>query len=237
MPKIKYVIEPGQRFGNFIVINETNALSTRGYYERTFLCRDNNGSEIALSLARLLRQPNNKHIDFYHGFSDDPVYWLFENMKNRCYKKTDKKYSCYGGRGITICDEWLKTPVLFYKWAYENGYKKGLTIERTDNNKNYSPDNCIFTSWVTQANNKRNNHIIEYGDEKMSMSDFCRKHDLNYKRFISRINKYKHPIEKAMINCGHYSPFYKKNKGIDHLNIPPRPVINQSADILKSFTR
>ena len=79
-------------------------------------------------------------------------------MKKRCYNKKDKRYSSYGGRGITICDEWLNDFNSFYDWSMEHGYREDLTIDRIDNDGNYEPLNC---QWITRSENstKRN---IEY---------------------------------------------------------------------------
>ena len=77
----------------------------------------------------------------------------FSNMKSRCYNKKDKSYTRYGGRGIKICNQWLDNPKSFYDWAINNNFSLELEIDRRDNNKGYSPDNCRFTS---KADNNRN---------------------------------------------------------------------------------
>jgi len=65
-------------------------------------------------------------------------------MKERCYNITHKDYKYYGGRGITMCDEWKNDVKIFYNWAIINGWKKDLEIDRHNNNGNYEPDNCRF---------------------------------------------------------------------------------------------
>jgi hypothetical protein len=74
-------------------------------------------------------------------------------MRRRCYKKTDDKYDSYGGRGITICDEWRKDFMSFYNWSMANGYEDDLEIDRINSDGNYCPENC---RWVTHLVNTQN---------------------------------------------------------------------------------
>ena len=135
-------------------------------------------------------------------------------MKTRCYSKSSIDYKNYGLRGITICGEWFNDRESFFKWAISNGYEKGLTIERINNNKGYSPNNCVFKNRVIQCNNKRNNHIIEYNGEKPTMIEFCRKHNLSYIIFQQRINVLNWTIDRSMINCGVYKDIVQYKKRI-----------------------
>lgn len=81
-----------------------------------------------------------------HGLRYHPLYSVLEGMKKRCLNKTDHSYGRYGGRGIKICDEWLNDVTCFVEWAINNGWKKGLQIDRRNNDGNYEPDNCRFVT-------------------------------------------------------------------------------------------
>lgn len=80
-------------------------------------------------------------------------------MKARCTNPNNPDYHHYGGRGITVCDEWLSYDN-FYEWAMSNGYDDTLSIDRIDNNKGYSPDNCRFVTIKEQCRNRRSNVVI-----------------------------------------------------------------------------
>lgn len=96
-----------------------------------------------------------------HGGKWTKLYEVWCAMRKRCNCNTDKAYKSYGGRGIKVCKDWdLFTN--FRNWAFENGYKEGLTIDRIENNGNYEPSNCRWVSMKEQGNNKRTTKIITY---------------------------------------------------------------------------
>lgn len=89
-----------------------------------------------------------------HGYNNTRPYEIWENMKQRCYNSKCPMYNYYGGRGITICEEWKNHPEAFVNWAIQNGYSENLTIDRIDNSKGYSPDNCRWVDRKTQSLNR-----------------------------------------------------------------------------------
>lgn len=101
----------------------------------------------------------NRHGKYFH-----PLNIMWCGMKERCTNKNASNYKWYGGRGIGICDEW-KEFIPFYEWAIENGWREGLTIDRIDTSKDYSPDNCRFISHKSQCRNRRSNVSITVNGE------------------------------------------------------------------------
>ena len=103
-------------------------------------------------------------------------------MKTRCFNKNREKYKHYGGRGITICSEWLGEEgfLNFYKWALENGYSDNLTLERVDVDSNYSPNNCCWIPFESQVNNRTNTIRLTHDNETKTFSDWCKQYGVNY---------------------------------------------------------
>lgn len=119
-------------------------------------------------------------------------------MKDRCYNKNNKRYPDYGGRCITICDEWLNDFMSFYNWSIENGYNENLTIDRIDNNSSYKPSNCRWVDHKTQVRNRRNTKLFTYNGRTKPLAEWCEIQNLKYNIVSSRINKLNWPIEKAL---------------------------------------
>lgn len=104
-----------------------------------------------------------------HGMSNSRIYSIYYNMKRRCNNQNDKRFADYGGRGIKICEEWTDSFPAFLEWSLSNGYTENSSIDRIDNEKGYSPDNCRWTTMEEQRNNRRNTISIELFGKKMSL--------------------------------------------------------------------
>jgi hypothetical protein len=90
----------------------------------------------------------------HYRLSCHPLYNVWSGMRRRCYNRKHEGYHRYGGRGIKICEEWRMNPTAFVNWGIENGYRKGLTIDRIDNDGNYQPNNCRFVTIKVNSNNR-----------------------------------------------------------------------------------
>lgn len=110
-----------------------------------------------------------------HSKHHTQIYNTWRGMKERCLSQTSYNFSNYGGRGIKVCPEWLDAK-LFIDWAEKNGYKPGLTIERVDNDGDYTPENCKFIPLAEQAKNTRNCVFVEHNGETLCREDFLRKY-------------------------------------------------------------
>lgn len=115
---------------------------------------------------------------------------IFHDMKRRCYDPRRPDYKNWGGKGIKICDEWLKDPGNFERWAFENGYTDNLTIDRIDGNKDYCPENC---RWITRAENaskKSTTIYIEVDGVTLNLSEWARKLEMLESHFQYYNKKY-----------------------------------------------
>lgn len=131
---------------------------------------------ITLSCGCIRHDPS--HETYTHGKSKERIYSIYLGMKKRCYNTNEKSYPRYGGKGITICAEWLNDFMSFYNWSMANGYNDSLSIDRIDNLKGYSPDNCRWITMADQAKNKSNNTYISHNGETKIIADWCR--ELNF---------------------------------------------------------
>lgn len=109
-----------------------------------------------------------------HGYRNHPLYDTWSNMLYRCNDMDDPDY---GGRGITVCDAWNEDPRAFCDWGMLNGWNKRLQIDRIDNNKGYSPDNCRFVTRKVNMRNTRRALLVEVNNNLVSLKDLVEKKD------------------------------------------------------------
>jgi hypothetical protein len=135
-----------------------------------------------------------------HGMSKHSLYSTYQGMLNRCYRPSFKQYDDYRGRGIEVCDDWRNSFEAFADWALDNGWEKGLTLDRKENEKGYSPANCRWVTHETQANNKRNNRRMTAFNETKTLSEWSRDTRclVAYQTLYDRINKLEWDLEAAL---------------------------------------
>lgn len=124
-----------------------------------------------------------------HGQNKTPIHYLWLDINKRCNNTNYKQFKDYGGRGIRVCDEWRKNFVAFRDWCLSNGYEKGLTIDRIDNDKGYSPDNCRFVGRIVQNNNKRSNHKITVDGKTKTIMQWSREFCINESVIRGRLRR------------------------------------------------
>jgi len=121
------------------------------------------------------------------------------SIKARCYNESNENYKNYGKKGIKVCEEWVNDFWKFYEWSILNGYQKGLTIDRIDNNLGYFPSNCRYVDYYTQNNNTRRNVKIEFRGETKTIGELAKEFDLAYGVLFDRYWYQKMPIEIALL--------------------------------------
>lgn len=197
----------GKRFGKLVVIRE---IGLNKWQSVEWLCKCDCGNYHITQAKYLMRGDTvscgckrEKALRDYseklkkHGMANNQLYRVWQGMRGRCNNKKSKSYKNYGGRGIKVCPEWNEF-LSFYNWAINNGYEKGLSIDRIDVNGNYEPKNCRWADSITQGNNTRRNHYLTYNGETKTMSEWARIKNLDYSTLRSRINEYNWSVEKAL---------------------------------------
>lgn len=127
-----------------------------------------------------------------HNMTGTKIYHIYWDMRMRCYNDKVESYSYCGAKGTIVCDEWMGKNgfVEFLIWSNDNGYVEGLSIDRIDNNKNYSPDNCRWTTMKIQQNNRKNNKIFSVDGIEDTMSNWSEKLHIPYHQLQRLDNVY-----------------------------------------------
>ena len=195
--------------------NKRDSSGQKLYHVKCKYC----GFESDMRLYNVKQPTVCKHKDRTGNYIDFSSYWknkrlqtIFSNMKDRCLNPNNKSYRWYGGKGIKIYSEWLDNPLLFEEWALDNGYNDGLTINRIDENKDYSPDNCEWIDNEQNAKYKSTTSMIDVDGEVHTGKDWSKILGLG----INTINRY---IRKyGLNNTIEFIRKYLKNPNLKPIN-------------------
>lgn len=207
----------GKVYGNIQVLEMTGKRKNGGYV--VYKCKCNKCGRIFENSLEKYRARAKKGIttitcgcydrhygNFYkNGLSNTRLRYIYDNMKSRCYNKNNKGYKNYGGRGITICKEWLdkeKGFENFYNWSMNNGYSNKLSIDRINVNGNYEPKNCKWSNFQEQINNRTNTIKLKYKGIEKTLTEWAREYHIPIVTLRSRIQR-GWKIERALTEKVH----------------------------------
>jgi hypothetical protein len=194
----------GKQFGRLAVLG---FVGVNRFKQATWLCRCNCGNHSVVTRPSLVSGNTTSCGCFHnemvgamtrtHGLRKTTEYVIWAGIKTRCHNANTPNYKDYGARGITMCPRWLNS---FENFLEDMGPRPTAkhTIERINNDLGYSPKNCRWATYIEQANNRRDNRILEFGGNRLTMSEWARKLDMPYSVLSSRLGKLGWSIEKAL---------------------------------------
>lgn len=204
----------GFRSGRLVAIEPVeDYITPRGKRRAKWLCQCDCGNQVAVEITNFLRGNSKscgclndelrRERSVVHGGRYDPLYRIWTDMKTRCLNKNCPDYKNYGGRGVTICDEWVNSYDCFRGWALKNGYREiedsyNCSIDRIDVNGNYTPENCRFATAKQQANNRRNTLFVTAFGERHSLSEWADITGIKYHTLFARIGRLHWEPERAL---------------------------------------
>lgn len=188
----------GRRYGQLFV---KERLQTDSHGERKWLCICDCGNIHEATSYNLVHGKTTKcpscwrkisaEKKMIHGQEPKHLFNCYVNMKTRCYNKNYYLFKHYGGKGITVCDDWLGKYGFnnFRKWAFENGYNDDLSIDRIDNSKSYCPENCRWVTMTIQQNNRTNNRMLTVNGITDTMANWSKRSGINYATIQQRLSR------------------------------------------------
>lgn len=166
----------GQKFGRWTVLEEAGRTEHGGVLWKC-QCECGTVRDVSSNSLRMGRSVScgcyNREVITTHGNAKSEIHRVWGNLKDRCLNPKSQMWSRYGGRGITVCDEWKNDYVAFEEWALANGYEKGLSLDRIDNDGNYEPSNCRWATAKEQCRNRSNNRILTIDGESHCLSEWA----------------------------------------------------------------
>jgi hypothetical protein len=129
-----------------------------------------------------------------HGKRNTPEYRVWQDMLNRCRNPNVRSYKNYGGRGISVCEEWLDFETFFTDMGER---PEGYSLERVDVNGDYTPENCTWVPLAEQQSNRRNSHMVTYNGKTLHLAAWARILGVKYATLSKRLNRYGWSVERA----------------------------------------
>ena len=197
--KRKYELEDyiGKRFGELTVTGVV-LIPYKNTHRRRFLCKCTCGKEdYSVEPSDLINGRRKTCGHYHHNLGNTDINNVWRAMKRRCYNKNVADFSRYGGRGISVCEEWKNDFLTFYRWAMENGYKKGLQIDRINSDGNYEPSNCRWISPKENSNNRKSNHLLTLNGKTQNLKKWSEELGIPYATIKTRL-KHRLPVEKVL---------------------------------------
>lgn len=212
----------GEKFGRLTVISFAEIIKSGNGRRYMWNCQCDCGKICVIDASSLksgntqscgcLARETKGKASIKHGKRKTPLYNVWTLMKQRCHNETNKSYRLYGKRGIQVCDEWKDDFDKFYAWCMENGYKKGMQIDRIDTDGNYCPENCRFVTLKENENNRRDNVMIDYQGEKYTLAQFSEKFNMKYDRLRYLYIRCGLSIEEIIENDYINKPYKRNSK-------------------------
>lgn len=201
MSKVKDLT--GQRFGRLIVIEQHGSTEPNKYGSRYALwyCKCDCGNTCEVPSSNLGKRTNScgclakEHLaemskgNVTHGMAKTHLYRCYHHMLRRCYQTNSDHYHMYGGRGITVCEEWRSGFEAFRDWAFKNGYQEELSLDRIDVNGNYEPSNCRWINAKDQCHNKRQSRMYEFNGKVQDIAQWANEYGLKYATLAGRLDR------------------------------------------------
>ena len=186
----------GMRFGRLVVV-ELIGKAANGKYQWKCKCDCGNytivkGNSLTTDHTKscgCLEKETKREVNTIHGLRRHPLYKVWLNMKDRCYNPNNSNFKYYGGKGITVCNEWKDNFKLFYDWMINNGYEKGMSIDRIDNSLEYSPDNCRVIPFNKQSSNRTTNYAIIHEGVPYTVAELAKLLNVKSPTLYSRLRR------------------------------------------------
>jgi len=195
----------GQRFGRLVVVGRADpACDKHGTARWRCLCDCGNEKDVRGSDLRrgrttscgCLQKERVRAAHTIHGQCYSRLYSIWTNMHTRCENPHSTNYDNYGGRGVSVCEEWHDF-ANFMQWAERTGYQENLTLDRIDVNEGYNPVNCRWITMAEQQRNRRNNIKITYHGVTRCLSDWAATFGIKVVTLWQRIFRYHWDVERA----------------------------------------